>query len=234
MQHLLLLLDVISCCCGSYHCAGSTVHAAQPPTAAAAAADCRLAGDVLPTWRARSGVMGGTLSCSRHSFWQICSGTKSARAPINWPACNRTRTKHSTCSFGTPCSAAKCMPRMLEWECVQLLLTVAAAARALIGALLLLLSMCAMATRQAQTARPAPACYGVTLPAVLLPCGPSQHASVPHREPSPGSCAGWSHLEVEAAQADAQVIHLLTSPGVLGIPQLLQRRCMHAHIRAGQ
>jgi hypothetical protein len=36
---------------------------------------------------ARSGLMGGTLSCNRHSLAQICSGTKSARAPINCPAC---------------------------------------------------------------------------------------------------------------------------------------------------
>lgn len=43
---------------------------------------------VTRTCRVRSGDIGGTRSCSRHSCRQICSGTKSARAPINCPACS--------------------------------------------------------------------------------------------------------------------------------------------------
>lgn len=47
------------------------------------------------TCLARAGDMGGTLSCSKHSLRQIWSGTKSARAPMNWPACSST-AQHST------------------------------------------------------------------------------------------------------------------------------------------
>lgn len=47
-----------------------------------------------PTCFARAGDMGGTWSCRRHSLRHIWSGIKSARAPMNWPACSST-TQHS-------------------------------------------------------------------------------------------------------------------------------------------
>lgn len=113
------------CCCCCCYCSNSSSSKAMwacvllpvqhTQRCAALQAACCIYTLCVRTWRARAAGMGGTRSCSRLNLRHICSGIKSARAPINCPACRQQRgvvwVWVSYASSGTNLVASRLKPR---------------------------------------------------------------------------------------------------------------------------